>query len=295
MFQFSRMYRQLFLDYRPDFIEEDVDFDGTYADDWLAAIEDSELQETAETRDDRSEGETTDVIAAMSAGRKAYIQLRRFIKKAFTEKPSVLNEFGLDNYKDIGSSQSRMAAFLTNYHNLAENKYKTELLAVNCSQAKIDAVLTAKNDLTREDTEQNVFVKTEPIDTAKRKQIHNKTYGFTQFVNEASKSRYYDDILLLNLFLLPRSHEPDADIFNLTGTASDSATASPLEGLSVLLQELDIIRTTDENGQYGFGNIPSGTYTLVFSLAGYVTQTLTVTIPDDGTVNIFDVAMVANP
>ena len=294
MIQFAKNYRALFLEYQTDFTDEDADFGGTFPDDWDTAIQASESAGTAETRDDVLQQETADVEAQMTAGRKKYNQAKYYIKKAFRNKPKVQNEFGLDDYNQVRASQPGMILFLKKLYNLSENKYKTELLAAGYTEAKITEIDTIKKALDTQNIEQDLFAAKEPVDTEARIKKHNTTWGFVQKVNDLSKVIYYDpdNVVKLNLFLLPRSEEPDQDIFNLVGTASDSATAAPLPDVNCIIESLNIFRTTDSNGQYGYGNLPPGTYTVKFVKEGYVMQELQVTVPASGQV-VLDVQLVA--
>jgi hypothetical protein len=290
MMEFSRIYRQLFLDNQADFTAFDGDFDATYAANWLAAVEASEVTDSDETRDDILTGETADVGVAMAAARKLYARAKCFINKAFKQQPAVKDEFGLDDYQSIGAS---MARFLAVLHNKAENKYKAELLAAGATQAQLDEMLTVKNTLSAEKTEQGAFKATGPEDTTARIAAHNATWVFTQNVNEASKGLYYEDTVKLNLFLLPRNEEPDADLFNVIGTVRDAASASPLANVTIIVSGTGISTTTDANGQYGLAGIAPGNNILTFSLADYVTETATAVVPDDGSQNVVDVQLAA--
>jgi hypothetical protein len=251
------------------------------------------VTDSAETRTDQLTQETADVAVNMINGRRVYARMKYFLNLAFPTKPGIPNEFGLNDYDSIGSNVAAMVKFLANMHDKAENKYKTQLLAVGVTQAHIDEILTVKNSLSTEETEQEVFKATGPEATAARIATHNTTWGFVQRVNNASKAVYYDDFVKLNLFLLPRNNEPDTTIFNLLGTASDAGTASPLPGVGVRIIELGLTTTTDANGQYAYTNIPPGSYTLEFTLAGYVTETAAVVVADDGTQNVVDVQLAA--
>ncbi len=62
----------------------------------------------------------------------------------------------------------------------------------------------------------------------------------------------------------------------LKGTVTGEATGNKLTGVLLRLLETDYEATTDGVGEYDFGNIASGTYTLEISKDGY--QTLTVTV-----------------
>lgn len=284
MFQRSRTKRQHFIDHKAAFVALDPDFDDPYAGDWLDSIEASESTDTAETRDDEGQQETAEVNEVMVLGRKKHVQIKYFVTKAFGDKPAVLRKFGQDDYAQAGQSQKYMKTYLTNLHKQCENaNYKPALLAANCTQLMIDEIKSIADNLSDEDTEQNVFIETEPVATKARVTQYNETFGFWHKVNAASKSIFYDNPELLNLFLFPRNTEP-AESFNVLGKATTGAGPTPVADATVQIESLSLTTTTDNNGDYGFAAVPAGTYDVKFSKAGFVDLIVSVTVPASGQV-----------
>jgi hypothetical protein len=284
MFQRSRTKRQHFIDNKPAFVAFDPDFDDPYDADWLLSIEASEGTDTAETRDDTGQQETAEVNEVMALGRKKHVQIKYFVTKAFGDKPSILKKFGSDDYAQAGQSQKYMKLYLTNLHKQCESAdYKPALLAANCTQLKIDEIKTIADNLSAEDTEQNVFIENEPVATKARVTQYNETFAFWHKVNAASKSIFYDDPELLNLFLFPRNTEP-AESFNVLGKATTGAASAPVVGATVQIESLSLSTTTDNNGDYGFAAVPAGTYDVKFTKAGFVDLIISVTVLASGQV-----------
>lgn len=284
MFQYSRTYRQHFINHQASFSALDPDFNAPYAENWLAAVEASESQETAETRDDQLQQETADVEEMMKLARAKHGEMKYFILKAFKTKPNIADKFGLDNYEEAGASQAKMAAYMQNLYNLSNSgAYKPALLAAGCTQLRIDDILTIKSNLSTQDTEQNVFKTNEPVATVERINRHNETWEFSQRVNEASKVIFAEQAELLNLFLFPR-HSEDSSAFNLVGTARNTADNTALAGVAVEILGLGLTTTTDSSGEYGFGAVPAGTYSVKFSKAGFQDLTLQADVPASGQV-----------
>jgi len=65
----------------------------------------------------------------------------------------------------------------------------------------------------------------------------------------------------------------------LSGTVTDASTSQPINGATVTIVELGQSRTTNSSGQYDFGNVANGTYTLRASATGYITQDIPLTLP----------------
>lgn len=66
----------------------------------------------------------------------------------------------------------------------------------------------------------------------------------------------------------------------IAGRVRDAGNNSFLLGATVTLRELDRTATTAAGGEFSFGNVPAGEYTLAVSFLGYREQTQTVTAGD---------------
>jgi outer membrane receptor for ferrienterochelin and colicin len=68
----------------------------------------------------------------------------------------------------------------------------------------------------------------------------------------------------------------------ISGTVTDSATAKPIDKLTVTLQGASTIQTTtDSLGVFTFNDVPYGTYTLELSAVGYKVKTLPLTLSQE--------------
>jgi len=56
---------------------------------------------------------------------------------------------------------------------------------------------------------------------------------------------------------------------DLSGTVTTTATGEPLAGATILVTELNLVTTTDEDGYYLFDEIPVGAFTISCHAAGY--------------------------
>lgn len=73
-------------------------------------------------------------------------------------------------------------------------------------------------------------------------------------------------------------------IGSIAGTVTDAATQAPIVGATVTLSS-GLIRVTDTNGNFSYGVVLSGTYTLTVSAVGYATQSQPVTVRAGRTTN----------
>jgi hypothetical protein len=287
MTQTSRTKRQHYINHKADFTELDpVEFTVDFETDWLAAIEAAEGAETAEARDDQQRQETDDVNTEMGRAKAKYGEAKYFIEKVHGGTPTA-DKFGLDDYEEASKSQSETANFLQRLYNTCNSAtYKPDLITAGFTQPKIDEILTIKNDLVKEDTEQNVFGENSGVDTKERIDILNACWLFSQKANKASKVIYREQPELLNLFLFPRGSEDD-EVFNLLGNVKDAANA-PVKGVEIAVIGTGIGTKTNANGGYGMAAIPAGTYNVTFTKTGYnqVTQSVTIVADVPFTLNI---------
>ncbi len=251
MIQKSKTYRLHFNNRNAAFTAFDAVFGNPFAANWLTAINAAEAQDTYETLEDQQQTETAEVNAELVKAQKIYIELKYFIEKAFPDAFTIRNEFGLDTYSEIRSSQPEMIQFFSNMHDKAENKYKAELIEAGYTQPKIDEIETIKNSLDTEDQEQEVFIDENALATSTRNQVYNVAWEFAQKVNRAAHVIYADDADTLNLFLLPPSDAP-AEIFSLLGLVTDAATAAPLADVDVEVLTTPNLYTTIADGVVWF-------------------------------------------
>ena len=260
----------------------DADYNDPFAANWLTSINTADAAETAETRLDAQRQETADVLAAMEAGRQAYQTCKYFIEKAFAGQKARQDQFGLNNYDADARDQSHMFNFLSTLHRLCEDAaFKPDLLAAGLTQAQIDNVETVLTAFTEINTSQNNFIKQTAQATAERDALYNDAYSFMQRVNRASKIVFAGNEVKLNQYALP--HGSPGEIFNVEGKVTDATNnGQELKGVLVEIKELALSTLTNFYGNYGFVDVPAGSYTLEFTLAGYGPKTVPFTMVANG-------------
>lgn len=76
---------------------------------------------------------------------------------------------------------------------------------------------------------------------------------------------------MLTILVIIFSNVFGATTGKIMGTVRDKNTGDPLVGVNVVIEDLSVGAATDMNGHYSIINVPSGTYTLRFSMMGYRT------------------------
>ena len=283
--QQAKAVRLLYLERENDFKAFDpVTFDANFASNWLKSLDDSTDQETAESRLDQQGQETLDVLGKMAESRKLYISTKYFIEKAFSNKPKLMDRFGLDNYEEASQKQALMVPFLRNLYLLCDSAdLKPELIAVGLDQVRIDAIRDLAALLDKEETEQDSFILDSGSATQDRINQYNATFAFWQAVARASKSIYYDNLVLQNIFELP--HGSAGVEYKLEGKVTDGSNNNAnLKDVIVAIVEINFATVTNAYGNYGYVDVPPGNYTLRFTLDGYVEQNIPFTITQSGKV-----------
>lgn len=80
----------------------------------------------------------------------------------------------------------------------------------------------------------------------------------------------------------------------LEGNVTDFTTGNPLNGVSVEIISTTGITTTNLTGDYATGFATAATYTVQFSKAGYITETVPNVVLTNGNTTILDVALTAD-
>jgi hypothetical protein len=187
---------------KPKFTEFDNDFKDPYAANWLAAITECEQ----DLKDDSVVWQMTNltqtVEAKMEQCRTAYQALKFFVEKAFPNNQPVWNEFGYAKYDSARKSQAQMIQFMQEVYSIA-TKYSAQLIEKNYTQAKIDALLTLKQELDTANNEQELFKGGRPTLTQARILNLNNVWKITVTVCRAGKIIFVDDKAKYARYTLP--------------------------------------------------------------------------------------------
>jgi len=84
---------------------------------------------------------------------------------------------------------------------------------------------------------------------------------------------------------------PSADDFSLMGRASELMTRLGLEGVEAYIPQLDLYASTDSTGNYYFGTMPAGSYTVRFRKDGFMEELRMGITITDGVITTLDVEM----
>ncbi len=278
MLEFSKTMRLFFIEDQADFAAEDTNFASPYeTNTWQAAIDAAENEPTDEQRLDQLSQLTETVYNEMDLCRENFQDSKRYIKKAFPNNITIWNEFGFDDYRFIKDKQPEMIQFMKRFHSTAV-KYSAQLDTpiVNFTAVKIAEIDTRKQALDNANNVQEKFKKDIPTYTQQRIQKLNAVWEITTDVGGVGKSLYSHDYAKYQHYLLPASDETETLMLSgtVTNVPAPGVEAEPIEEALITVLELALATESDSNGNYGFGILPAGTYTLTISKAGYAPQSI---------------------
>jgi len=269
--QYAKNLRSVFILDQAAFVARDASFAVPYQVAWQLAIDDAENQMDDETMSDQLMQLTAAVEVEMDLCRTAFQDAKPFIKKAFPDLPSRWNELGFDNYDAARKNQVLLLEVMRIMHAGAE-RYALALIAANFTQPMIDALATRALALENANSAQELFKKQMQGATEQRVISLNAMYKICTTVCETGKRVMINSYAGYQRYLLPASDEARdvmALIGKVTATAVPPSPAAGIEDVTVNVEELSLSTTTDSNGNYGFGPIPAGTYTVRFSKVGF--------------------------
>ena len=276
--QSGKTLRGLFIADQATFLARDPSFGNPYEMNWDAAITDAENQPSDNTIEDQLAQKTDDVEEQMELCRNNFQDAKPFIKKAFPNKPATWNEFGFEDYNTVRKDQAEMLQFMKNFHSTAV-KYSAQLIAVNFTQVMIDEIETRRAALNTTNNIQEQFKKERLSITETRVTKLKTAWNFCQTVCETGKLIFRNQYAKYQQYLLPASDETTPMI--LKGKVTQPAIGggatppTPVEDVNISVMGLPgLITQSDSNGNYGFGNIPAGTYNINFNKPGYMPQSI---------------------
>ncbi len=289
MLEYCKTMLSHFTDEQAQFETFDADFATPFETNWQDAIDTAEDILPDEAVQDQLQQLTADVDSAMEAARQKFADSRYFIEKAFPSKPAVQKEFGMDDYRDARKSQKGMTQFMQTFFKTA-TKYAAELAAVNYNAAAVAEIQTLGTTLNDANIAQEKFKGTRWTITETRIVAHNAAWDVMLQVSKAGKVIFQKSPAKYQWFLLPASSESGEDI-SINGTVTDGSTNTALQDVVVGIASLGIETTTDSNGKYVFGNLASGTYSLLFSADGYAPTTQENVVVSSGDTTEIDVTL----
>jgi len=98
-------------------------------------------------------------------------------------------------------------------------------------------------------------------------------YQLDPFANQVQDlfPDFFRDYKIARRNPLPRKAtvKPEELLNDISGTVTDTATGEPVEGATVMITELNLVTTTDEDGYYLFDEVPVGSFTISCHATGY--------------------------
>ncbi|MGE0636263.1 MAG: carboxypeptidase-like regulatory domain-containing protein [Bacteroidia bacterium] len=252
----------------------DPDFTAAFLAAYNTAISDAEAVPSDEQVENIITQMTNDLETQMGVCRKKFQDTKYFIERAFPKDKATWNEFGYERYDKARNVQPRLIEFMRDFHATAV-KYTAELGAVNYNLTLIDDIKTQGDLLDQRNREQNAYINNRSQITKERVVKHNAVWAIATRLCTAGKSVFYNNYSKYKRYLLPASDETES--FILSGKVTQPVIGpigtppAAVEDVTVTVMGVpDATTQTDSNGNYGFTNLPAGTYSVEFSKTGYM-------------------------
>ena len=225
MLEFANLIHQRYTNNLADFTAYDADLDVTVADDLMNEIQLAENFVSDDQLIDVQADTTRNMLLQMETC-KNYFQrhIVYFVKKAFPNRPEILNEFGANDYARDSRSQARMIQFMKKAYVTAQ-KYVTELTAANFTIALMDELNDITVELQTLNMTQEDAKDSRRTATGQRIVLLNNVWMSVQQIRRAAKAVYFDDYNKLQLFLLPWAGGVPADN-EIHGTVNEGETVN---------------------------------------------------------------------
>jgi len=177
-----------------DFNGFDTDFNANYIATFNSEIMNAYSHGTDELLTDKQRQLTDVVTDLLKQCTTKYAELRYFVGRAFAKELNkvYLHEFGSSRLAKVRAKPADMVVFMYNLY-IKTNKYKTELLAKGYTQAKIDELLTLRNNLLEAAALQDGFIDTRPLITHLRILALNNLNLKMSRISAAAEIIYFDN------------------------------------------------------------------------------------------------------
>lgn len=265
-----------FTNYKPFYTE-------TYCNARLQEIKDAEKMPDEQTRDEVSESLRIILSEKARICLNKWQDLKRYIADAFPDdlqKPK-LEAAGSEFYRK--ASQENWEVLKTML--VTANEFIADNTAALSANNNMPAAFPAAFDSSKTEFENtySAFLLAEeevPVDASGKIKANNAIYdktiamcldGQRIFI---SKEEIQKKFIWEELIALVTSPGPAG----LKGTVKNTADNQPLADAELTLVELEKTTNSDTNGEFDFGNIASGTYTLKVKKNGFAEQQFTIQI-----------------
>lgn len=192
MLETSRTIQKLFKADIALFTAFDSNFNLTYAQVWLDAIDEAENFGLNRVLNSQLSQLTVANNKQLKACKEYFSDVKYYFKKAFPYKIEILQSIGSKNYIWSSRTPERMIIFMQELHDTAE-KYKTPLINAGFTQANIDKIDALQLSLSKSNVAQENFKKDIPVKKVTRITLLNNCYEYFQLVAAAAQRVFKDD------------------------------------------------------------------------------------------------------
>jgi hypothetical protein len=201
LIQRARTLHGHFLNNIAGFTNYNPGMDATYAAAWVTAIDDCEVHPTDETTVDQLQQYTSDVEEAHKACFAAANLLEGFVKDAFPNDTSIMEEFGFTERKMARARKFNLLIWMEIMKRIA-NDYAAELAAVGMPAGVLTNLDLRQQNAVNAELEQEYYKRIRKRLARQRLQKFNSLYRTCTRVRDAAESVFAQDKERKGLFVV---------------------------------------------------------------------------------------------
>lgn len=191
LIQRSDTIRGHFINHQAAFSAFDPDLNATFVANWLLSIDECEAHPTDETTLDQQQHHTYELEEAVKAGFTAANELEFYVKKAFPNDPTYLDEFGFSERKKARARKLNQFVWLFIMKKIAQD-YAAELALVNMPPAVLTTLETKAIELGQKEEQQEYYKRIRKRLLRQRIKKFNTLYSYFTTVYNAAQIVFYN-------------------------------------------------------------------------------------------------------
>ncbi len=198
-------------------------------------------------------------------------EVKFFAGKAFKDQQHILDEFGFSKYRYNHISQSSLIEWMQIIFATCK-KYQTELINTGMNIILINNIEANITNMINANQNQETFILQRGSNTVTRSGLLNMVWEKIMQINKISKIIYAEIPEKLSQYVVSdkasrKSEGRESCI--LFGNITDSETHEQLQDVEIKLLNTNFSEITDEDGEFSFDELPTGTYDIEVKYEGY--------------------------
>ncbi|TAJ15150.1 hypothetical protein DMA11_02985 [Marinilabiliaceae bacterium JC017] len=158
---------------------------------------------------------TIEINLLMNRSKEIFTHIRYFVLKLYKNRPDIQKEFGLNTFRNVMRSQSKLIPFMYELAKVIE-KYRTQLVEAGLSEEIANDVRPTAETLNATNTEQETRKNARKVSTVDRSEIRAQIYDILVKFNEAAGIVFANDPIRRQRYQFPYNNNKKNNDNNTT-------------------------------------------------------------------------------